>query len=354
MIIDRYIARVILNGTLMTLMVFGALFAFMDYVRNLELIGTHNYGALQAFYYVMLNLPQNLYQIFPSSMLVGGLLSLGALASNSELVVMRASGISIARIVRSTLQAGFILVVIAVLLGEFVAPVAVNTAKSMRAQWMEQHALLGYGKGIWSKDGNNFVHIGTVLPDIQLMDVTVYKLNQQRQLVQTTHAEQVQYRDGSWYLTDIVHSHVTAQGIMTTRNEHETWPAMVRPELFDVLVLEPVDMSASELLAYSNYLQQNNLESDDFRLAFWVKVFTPLTCIGMLLMTIPLVLTSSARSGGTGQRILIGVLIGVGFFILNRVVNQLGIIYGLYPVLSAGLPSLLIIAAAIFMARRVR
>jgi lipopolysaccharide export system permease protein len=51
---------------------------------------------------------------------------------------------------------------------------------------------------------------------------------------------------------------------------------------------------------------------------------------------------------------MIGVLVGVGFFIFNRVVNQLGIIYGLYPVLSAGLPSMLVILAALFMAKRIR
>ena len=354
MIIDRYIARVILNGTLMTLMVFGALFAFIDFVRNLDAIGTHNYGAPQAFIYVMLNMPQRLYQIFPSSMLVGGLLSLGSLASNSELVVMRAAGISIARIIRATLQAGFILVIIAVLIGEFVAPVAVSSAKSMRAQWLEQRVALGYGHGIWSKDGNSFVHVGTVLPDTQLRDVSVYDLNEQRELVRTTHAKQVQYRNGQWYMTGVVHSDVSAQGIVTSRSQHETRPAMVRPELFDVLVLEPEDMSASELLEYSSYLTENDLESDKFRLAFWVKVFTPLTCMGMLLLTIPLVLSSSARSGGTGQRIMIGVLIGVGFIVFNRFVNQLGIIYGLYPVLSAGLPSIAVILTAVFMARRIR
>ena len=354
MIIDRYIARAILSGTLMTLMVFGALFAFMDFVSNLDAIGTHNYGAPQVLIYVALNLPQRLYQIFPSAMLIGGLLSLGSLASNSELVVMRAAGISIARIIRATLQAGFILVIIAVLLGEFVAPVAVSKAKSMRAQWLDQRVLLNYGHGFWSKEGNSFVHIGTVLPDMQLRDVNIYDLNKQRELVRTTHARQVQNRDGQWYMTDVEQSHVSAKGVMTARNKHETRPAMVRPEMFDVLVLEPLDMSAAELLEYSGYLNENDLESDSFRLAFWVKVFTPLTCMGMLLLTIPLVLTSSARAGGGGQRIMIGVLVGVGFFIFNRVVNQLGIIYGLYPVLSAGLPSMLVILAALFMAKRIR
>ena len=354
MIVDRYIARMVVNGTMMTLMVFGALFAFIDFVNNLDLIGTHKYGVLQALVYVLLNLPQRLYQIFPSAMLIGGLLSMGALASNSELVIMRAAGISIARITRSVLQAGLILVMIVVVLGEFVAPLAVSTAKSKRAQWLEERVLLGTGQGLWSKDRNNFVHIGTVMPDIQLRDVTIYSLDADRELVKTTHAAQVQYQDGKWLLSDVVHSNLSPDGVITSHSSKETWPAMVRPELFDVLILDPADMSASELLEYSNYLDENNLESDDFRLAFWVKVFTPLTCMGMMLLTIPLVLGRTSRSGGTGQRMMIGVMVGVGFFILNRVINHLGIIYGMYPVLSAGLPSLFVIVVAAMMARRVQ
>ena len=115
MIIDRYIARAIVGGTLMSLFVFGALFAFISFVSELQHVGMNNYGALQALIYVLLNLPQLLYQVFPSAMLLGGLLSLGALASTSELVVIRAAGISISRITVAVLKAGFLLIVIAVL-----------------------------------------------------------------------------------------------------------------------------------------------------------------------------------------------------------------------------------------------
>jgi lipopolysaccharide export system permease protein len=121
-----------------------------------------------------------------------------------------------------------------------------------------------------------------------------------------------------------------------------------------VLNLEPEDMSASELWGYSLYLDENELDSDSFWLAFWVKAFTPLTSVGMLMISVPLALTSSSRSGGAGQRIMIGVLIGVAFYVLNRVVNQMGIIYGVPPILSAGLPSILVIVISMTLIRRLR
>ena len=338
----------------MSLFVFGALFAFISFVSELQHVGSNNYGALQALIFVTLNLPQLLYQVFPSAMLLGGLLSLGALASTSELIVMRAAGITIMRITVSVLKAGVLLIIIVVLLGEFLAPVAISMAKTMRAEAIEGRVLTGDRKGLWSKYGDNFVYIGTVLPDVQLQDVVIYELDENHTLKKTTFAEQAHYEDGLWHLQQVNSSEITKQSIKTTFNEYEAWPAMVSTDLFNVLNLEPEDMSASELWQYSLYLDENELDSDSFWLAFWVKVFTPLTSVGMLMISVPLVLTSSSRSGGAGQRILVGVMIGVAFYVLNRVVNQMGIIYGITPILSAGLPSFLVIAISMMLIRRMR
>lgn len=340
----------------MSLFVFGALFAFISFVSELQHVGMNNYGSLQAFLYVMLNLPQLLYQVFPSAMLLGGLLSLGALASTSELVVMRAAGISISRITVAVLKAGFALIVIVVLLGEFVAPMTISTAKTMRAQALEGRVLTGDRRGLWSKYDDNFVYIGTVLPDVQLRDVVIYQLDENHKLKKTTHAGQAHYdkQNELWHLQDVTSSDISRERVVSTHNATETWPAIVSTDLFNVLNLEPEDMSATELWQYGLYLDENELESDTFWLAFWVKVFTPLTSVGMLMIAVPLVLTSHSRSGGAGRRILIGVMIGVAFYVLNRVINQMGIIYGVTPVLSAGLPSLLVIAATVVLIRRLR
>ncbi len=356
MILDRYIARAIVGGTMLSLFVFGSLFAFISFVSELQHVGMNNYGALHALIYVLLNLPQLLYQVFPSAMLLGGLLSLGGLASTSELVVMRAAGISISRITLSVLKAGFFLIVIVVLLGEFLAPETISMAKTMRAEALEGRVLTGDRRGLWSKYGENFIYIGTIRPDVQLQDVIVYELDENHRLKKTTHSGQAYFDSANdvWRLQDVTNSEISRERVRSTQNAAETWPAMVSTSLFNVLNLEPEDMSATELWQYGRYLDENELQSDSFWLAFWVKLFTPLTSVGMLMIAVPLVLTSTARTGGTGQRILLGVMIGVAFYVLNRVVNQMGIIYGITPVVSAGLPSLLVIAISLALIRRMR
>lgn len=117
MIVDRYIARSIIAGTLGALLVFMALFIFIDFVRQLDHIGTKDFGLTEAIMFVLLGLPKRLYELAPSIILLGGLISMGAMATHSELVVMRSSGITVARIIRSVLQTGLVLAVLVGLMG---------------------------------------------------------------------------------------------------------------------------------------------------------------------------------------------------------------------------------------------
>ena len=121
-----------------------------------------------------------------------------------------------------------------------------------------------------------------------------------------------------------------------------------------MLKLEPDDMSVVALIQYSDYLEENKLDAATYQLAFWMKLFTPLSCLVMLLIAIPLVFTATPRSGGTGQRFIIGLLLGILFFIFNRAVNHLGLVYGLMPVFSAAIPLIFVTLVTVLLIRRIR
>ena len=121
-LLDRYIVRAILGPVLLVmsvLLALGALFVFIDQQDD---IGTGHYTAASAVWYTLLNLPQQAYQLLPITALIGSLLGLGSLARGSELTVIRATGVSIARLAGSALIAAALLIGAAVLLGEFLAP----------------------------------------------------------------------------------------------------------------------------------------------------------------------------------------------------------------------------------------
>ena len=354
MILDRYITRSVIVGTLSALLVFAALFFFIGFVREMEHIGTKNFGLSQALMYVLLYLPQKLYDLAPSTILLGGLISLGAMASSSELIVMRTSGVTVFRIVRSVLQVGLLLAVIVAIVGEFIVPYSVNKAKSIRAKAMDDRVLVGGQHGLWARDGNLYVNIQRVMPGMGLKGVSVYELDQQRQLTRNTYAKSAYYEGGHWVLQGVKHSEISKEGVRTSSSKREEWPTLVKTELFDVLRLEPTDMSAFDLMQYSEYLEQNELDAVPYKLALWVKIFLPFTCLVMLLVAMPLVFNTTPRSGGTGQRVIIGMLLGILFFVFNRAVNSLGVVYGLAPVLSAAIPLVLVAIAALVLIRKIR
>jgi len=353
MVIDRYIAKSVVTGCLLASFVILSIFVFVDFVAQLKEVGKGDYGSFQAVIYVLLGLPQRLYELSPSILLLGGILSMGALAAGSELIVMRASGISTMRITRSVLQVGLLISILVAALGEYVVPSTSRMAKTFRAEAMDDKLIVGGNNDVWLRDGNRYVNVKKILPDHALRDVRVYELNDDRQLNSIVYAEKAQYRNDEWVLENIKRSIISETGVQTTLEKQIILKRLIILELFSVLELKSQDMSAIELFTYSRYLRDNNLDDNQYLLEFWIKVFTPLTCLAMLLIAMPIVFGTTPRSGGAGQRILLAILIGVVYFVINRSINHLGLALNIAPVLSASMPLLLVIIISTYFMRRV-
>ncbi len=353
MVLDRYIAKTVISGCLIASFVMLSIFAFIDFVTQLNSVGTGNYGVLQAVVFVLLQLPQRLYDLSPSILLLGGILSLGAMAANSELTVMRASGVSTVRITRSVLQTGFIIAIMVALLGEYIVPPSTRTAKTYRAQAMEKKLIVGGSSDIWARDGNRYINVKKILPGYQLRGIHLYELDDNRQLSTMVYAERAHYQNDEWVLKNIKRSEISSTGITRSFEKQLKLKRLILLELFTVLELRPRDMSATELLTYSQYLQENKLDDDEFRLAFWIKIFTPLTCLAMLMIAMPIVFATTPRSGGVGQRLMLAVFIGVVYFVVNRSINHLGLALNVAPILSALLPLFLVMLISFYFMRRV-
>ncbi|VAW54388.1 FIG000906: Predicted Permease [hydrothermal vent metagenome] len=353
MVLDRYIAKTVVSGCLIASFVMLSIFAFVDFVTQLNSVGTGDYGALQAAIFVFLQLPQRLYDLSPSILLLGGILSLGAMAANSELIVMRASGVSTMRITRSVLQTGFIIAIMVALLGEYIVPSATRTAKTYRAQAMENKLIVGGGSDVWARDGNRYIHVKKILPDHQLRDIHLYELDDNRQLNAMVYAKRAHYQNNEWVLDEIKRSEISSMGVTTTFKKQLKLKKLILLELFTVLELRSRDMSATELLTYSQYLQDNKLDDGEYRLAFWIKIFTPFTCLAMLMIAMPIVFSTTPRSGGIGQRLMLAVFIGVAYFVINRSINHLGLALNVAPILSAVIPLFLVMLISLYFMKRV-
>ena len=352
-ILDRYIAKTVISGTFLVLLVLASLLTFVDFVSELGHVGKAQYSMSEAAIFVLLSLPRRLYELFPTAVLIGSLLSLGALAGNSELTVMRAAGLSIIRIVFSVMKAGFILLVFVALIGEFIVPVSERQAQSIRAKELQQNITLGGEGAFWARDGQRFIYVSNVYPGMNLGTLKVYEFDAANELQKITHARSARYTGEKWQLEKVQQTDFRREPVQTNQASFLLWDKLLNPDLFDVVSIFPENMSAIELYQYSNYLKDNDLESSQYDLAFWIKIFTPLSSLVMLLIALPFVF-GSQRSAGTGNRVMIGLLLGIGFFLLNRTMNYLGQVYSFYPFISASAPVVLVALASFYALRRVK
>lgn len=352
-ILDRYIGKAVAGGVLGALLVFMTLTMLAGFAGEAGVIGRANYTAWTAFTYVLLSLPQQMYMLFPMVALLGAIFGLGAMAGNSELIAVRAAGVSILRITLAVLKAGMILAVAAIFVGEVIAPPAVQYAKQKRVAAIEEKLSLNTDYGLWARDGQTFIHIRQVEDDGQLVGISLYQLDSEHNFKGVIQAARAEYQDDQWLLHRVQIREVSATGIRQEYKKSMAWKSLLSPEVVNVVSVSPENMSIWKLRGYIDYLLDNQLDAGQYQLTFWSKIVTPLTIAAMILIAIPFVF-GSLRSAGAGQRILVGFLIGLGFYLFNELLGKLGLVYDLPPALAASLPTLVVMGIGGYMIYRTR
>ena len=352
-VLDRYLAQTLLHSTAVVFGVLLALFSFITFVEVFGDIGQARFQFGDALRYVLLSLPRQIYEIFPMAALLGTLLGLSSLAVDAELTAMRAAGVSVLRLAVGVLKAALWMVAAVVLIGEFVAPPATNAAERGRATALETSVRQQKDFGLWVRDAGHFVHIGEMLPDLSLLRVDLYEFDAAGALRRQVYADTGRYRDGAWHFDGARVSEVDGVRVHATRVPEFTWQSLLAPEMVAVFSVRPEGLSSFHLYQYIDHLDRNKQDTRRFRLAFWYKMFAPLTILTMVVLAIPFVFTDR-RSGGVGSRLFLGVGLSFGFYVASRGFGYFGLLYGIPPLLGVLLPTGLFLAAGTLMLRRVR
>ncbi|NVZ11049.1 LPS export ABC transporter permease LptG [Allochromatium humboldtianum] len=351
-ILDRYLAWAVMSGTLLTLAGLLPLMGVFILSDELDAIGTERYGLAEAMLFTLLSLPRYLYQLFPIATLIGALIGLGTLASRSELVAMRAAGISVGRLVRAALLGGLVLATVAVVLGELVAPIAEQRAVELRRLALSGEAAQLTPYGFWAIDDGAYVNIREIRSGTSLRDIDIYRVDAAKGTLEASHAEGARYENGRWVLDGIALSRVDGEGVQVERVEHAEWDSMLDPGLLKVVVADPRALPVWGLYKYIRFMSVNKQDASAYEIAFWGKVLHPVLTLSMILIAIPMLLGSS-RSTGMGRRMLAGILVGLVYYLVSRTFAYLALLFGMNAFLAAIAPPVLFIGAAMLLLRRV-
>lgn len=351
-IIDRYLAKAVILGTLMTLAVILPLLGFFMLAEELDDIGRGSYEFKDALWVVALSLPRYAYEIFPIAALIGALVGLGNLAVRSELVAMRAAGVSIAGIIGGANLGGLLLAASALVLGEGIAPIAEQRALSLREIAKSgQDVQLTRTGGLWARDGEAFVNIRQIDHLNELRDIHIYRIDG-TQLLSSTHAERARYRGDHWVLENIQTSLISEEAVRVQRIAESRWDSLINPDLLRVAVVGPEFLPLWGLKPYIDYMQDSGQDARRYQVIYWSRIAQPVLVLAMLLVAVPVVLSSS-RSKGVGGKIFIGILIGILFYLTSRGLAYSALLYGVNPAIAAFAVPLIFATAALIWLRRV-
>jgi lipopolysaccharide export system permease protein len=350
-ILDRHIAAAVATGTLVALLIVVGLEIFFNAITQIDDLGHERYTLMTLVQFVALSSPQSMYELFPLAALVGSLMGMGKLSANSELIAMRASGLSIWRIIRSVLQVGVLMLVVAVFVGEVVAPVAERHGLQLRAAALNLGVSFLGSRGLWVRDENLFINARRVLADNTLTGLTIYEFDAEAGLKVVTEAEEARYQGGQWLLRDVSQSEFMEGRVLVSHHAQMARVSTLTPELLGIVALKPQNMSIRDISQFVDYLEENGLDTQQYRYAFWGRLVTPAAALVMLFISVPFVF-GSLRSVSAGQRIFIGILVGFGFHLMSQIVSQMGQVLGFNPFLMMIVPVTVFLLLGIRAVRR--
>ena len=349
-LLDRYIIRNFLLGMFPVLLLLLVLFSFMALGEEMENVGKGLFTQFDAFMVVLYTTPRLMVDLLPVATLLGGLLGLGAMANHNELIAARVAGMSQARMAWPIFVLTLGLAVAVVLLQSFLIPQNERAANQMRARALVETGV-GGGETVefWTRSGDNYVRVNDVRLGRLLSDVEIYTTDDKGRLERLVEAKSafIAGKD-EWLLRNVM---VTTMDGLVVHEEHRPelrWPGLMSSRQAAILVLPLEALAPFDLSRLIRFQRENGLDTQVYRVVWWQQISIVFAVVGMGLLALPL-LMGSIRAISAGQRIVLGGIIGIGFYLLQQLCGHLAGLFNLNPPATIMAPTIVLLVSAIYL-----
>jgi len=343
---DRYIAKTLLMYSLVVMIVWLSIYSFFNFLSELNSVGVSGYTLLDALKYIVLRIPEVVYDQALAVILLGCLLGMGHLATTGQLLIFRVSGLSILRTSWITVKNALIFIFLLIFIGEGFAPVLTKYAESEKSIALGQANLANNQDGFWIRDGENFINVENNVDGILFGGITIFEVSKSNKINRVINSEKANFDGQTLYLdkTDIysISSNNKFESIeMKERNNYNKSVAFDQ-ELIASLNKEPKDLSAFTIIKQIQFLSDNKLRAEAFELELYNRLVKPISLIAMILLAM-LFIFGSNRDATLGRKIFFGVAIGLSFELISRIGGAMALSFDFSPLISSFAPSLLVI-----------
>jgi lipopolysaccharide export system permease protein len=351
-VLPRYVIREILGYTGLVMSVLMILIGLYLFLSQTDELGIGRYGMFNALVVVVCRLPQQAFTLLPIAGLIGALLALGNMARAGELVVMRAAGVSVFRLASWVAAAGAILTALTWGLGDYLAPPAEQFANQYKTLAKTNQYFTGDNQTLWAKDGNVFVSVQRQTTSSQLDSVYIMRFDDQHRLQSIGRADSAKLdKPQIWRLQGYSETRFVDDHVAVSQQATAELNTNLSAEFLGSASADPTTLTGRALLRYVRYLDDNQLESDEYRTAFWIRVARTCTLLVIVMLAVPFSF-GPMRSSGLGTRMVIGILVGATFFLLAKLFDNGRLVYDLDPLVVAwGPTTILVVVTGIALAR---
>ena len=349
-LLNKHVGNSVLAAIVLVLVVIVGLdviSAIIDQLGDLE----GNYDFSEALVYVLLTLPGRIHEYIPFAALVGCLIGLGSLASQSELIIMRSAGISTIRIIWMVMKPALILMLAGLILSEFIAPPAEQLADRRRASAQYGEGAVSSRYGLWNREGLEYMHFNVIASPERLRGVTLFRFDENKKLREFMFAHEADFTADGWQFSNVDITYVDDTRTRKDRLETMPWNASLTPDLLKQLVIKPDNLSMSGLWDFSQYLAGQGLSAGEYKLSFWSKVLQPLGTASLVLIAISFIF-GPLREVTMGYRIFIGVIVGIVFRTSQDMLGPSSLVFGFAPVYAVLLPIAVCVLVGVFLIRK--
>lgn len=354
-ILHWYIVKTMLHYTSAVMFIWLCVYGFFNFLDEVKLIGQSSYSTWEATKYVLLDLFSVLYTHSSAVILLGSILSLGHLASTSQLIILQASGISILQITKTVIKGSLVFILIIVSLGEIVAPPLVEYAENNRAKALGERVSSQTDSGFWLKDKDTIIHVkeysgSNFFKDVTLIDI--FKSNEIEKITQSSHA----ILDEEILNLNNVQSYNLEQNkdqVKITQEEFAKYGTEITfdEDILEGLKKEPYKLSSWEIYKQINFLRLNNLETDLFEVELYKRIVRPITLVSMVLLSM-LFVFGSLRDSTLGKKIFLGLIVSLLFEMISRFSGIASLRFELNHFLSVASPTLVVLFFSYILIRR--
>ena len=348
---DRYINKTLRNYTLVVLLIWLSIYSFFNFLGELNSIGQLDYTVLEAFKYIILQMPEVAYKHASPIILLGCVLGMGYLSTTNQLVVLQVSGNSVLKLTALTVRTALIFVFMIIAFGEYIAPIASEEAEKGRAKALGQSYAIQNQEGFWIREGGNYLNVEKNIDGNHFVGVTIIEVKSNK-ITSVVKSEDATFDGRSLKMdnTDIFSINDSTNIDEISHKESNSYDKIVSfdQDLINSLKKEPDELTSRTIYKQIQFLSDNKLSSGIYKVELYKRAIKPITLVAMILLAM-LFVFGSTRDVSLGRKIFFGVSLGLSFEMLSRIGGAMALSLDFNPMISAVLPTTVVMVIAIIL-----